>query len=124
MKLKLKVGDKVQVVSGKHRFRPSSDVESKQQPAVGRVVSINKKNQTVIVEGLNLGVFHERAGRTEAGETTGGQVERERPIHISNVMFVDPQTNKPVRLGIKVVDGKRVRFTKGRNASGAVVSEE
>lgn len=123
MKCKFKVGDTVQVVAGKFRYRPGSMEDHKQVPTQGRIVAINKRNQTVIIEDVNKGIFHERRTRQENGEFAGGRVERERPIHLSNVMFVDPQTQKPVRLGVKVVDGRKVRFTKGRNASGAVIDE-
>ncbi len=109
MKIKLKKDDLVQVISGN---------SAKNR---GRILAVDTEKQTVVVEGVNLRKFHEKVRQTKDG-ATGGIVEREAPIHISNVMLIDPQTDKPVRVGTKVVDGKRVRVTKGRNASGSVVS--
>lgn len=109
MKIKLKKDDLVQVISG-------NSAKTR-----GRILAVDTEKQTVVVEGVNLRKFHEKVRQTKDG-ANGGIVEREAPIHISNVMLIDPQTDKPVRVGTKVVDGKRVRVTKGRNASGSVVS--
>lgn len=125
MKSKIQIGDLVQVTSGKHRYRPGSINEAKQAPAQGRVLKVDVKRGVVVVEGVNKGAFHERRRQAEkTGEVLGGRVERERPIAIGNVMLVDPQTKKPVRVGFREENGKKVRFTKGRNASGVTLQEE
>jgi large subunit ribosomal protein L24 len=71
----------------------------------------------VIVEGLNLVKRHTRPGPLNQ---EGGILEKEAPLHASNVMPVDPQTGKPTRVKVKVVDDKKVRTAK----SGAVLSSE
>jgi large subunit ribosomal protein L24 len=48
----------------------------------------------------------------QRAEQVGGVIEREGPIHISNVMLVDPRDGKPTRLGIEIEDGKRYRVAK------------
>lgn len=117
MKIKLKKDDLVEVIAGNDRAKKSKG----QAPRRGRILAVNTEKNTVVVEGVNLRKFHEKVRQTKDG-ATGGLVEREAPIHISKVMLVDPSTDKPARVGTKVVDGKRVRVTKGRNASGNVVA--
>jgi len=73
------------------------------------------------VEGVNLRKHHEPVRQTKEGARTGGIEEREGHIHASNVMIVDPKSNSPARIGIKIQDGKRVRITKGKNASGTAL---
>jgi large subunit ribosomal protein L24 len=81
----------------------------------GRVVRTEPKRQRVYVEGLNLVKRHERARST--GDMTsaspGGIVEKEGPIHVSNVQLLDPKGNKGTRIGVRRdKDGKRVRIAK------------
>lgn len=108
MGMKLKKDDMVVVLSGNDRGKR------------GRILEVDREGCRVIVEGVNFRKHHEKVRQTKAGQT-GGIEEREAPIHASNVAVVDPKTNHPVRLGTKVVDGKRVRVTKGRRASGTVL---
>lgn len=119
MKVKIRRDDLVEVISGNDRAKKSMG----QAPTRGRVLEVIRDKNLVIVEGVNLRTFHEKVQQTKEGRT-GGIETREAPISISNVAIVDPQTDKPVRVGIKEVDGRRVRVTRGRNASGAVLDTD
>jgi large subunit ribosomal protein L24 len=69
----------------------------------------------VFVEGLNIVKRHQRPRtikETQRGGQVGGVIEKEGPIHVSNVMLVDPKADKPTRVGIDRSGGKRVRVTK------------
>ena len=87
----------------------------------GKVLQVLPKKDRVVVEGANRVKRHLRAG--QAGQTEGGIVESEAPIHISNVAVVDPESGKPTRVGYRFdeVDGetKKVRYAK---ASGKELS--
>jgi large subunit ribosomal protein L24 len=97
-RLKIRADDQVTVISGKDRGK------------TGRVLRVDPKKQRVYVEGLNIVKRHQRPrpGSTDPG----GVVEKEGPIHISNVMLLDPQSNKPTRVGVVREDGKRYRVAK------------
>jgi large subunit ribosomal protein L24 len=103
MAMKLRRDDSVIVISGKDRGK------------TGRVLRVDRKNERVFVEGLNIIKRHEKP-RQVAGaqrdQTVGGVIEREGPIHVSNVMLVDPKDNKPTRLGVVREDGKRFRVAR------------
>ncbi len=102
-KLKIKKGDKVIVIAGRDRGR------------TGEVLRVAPKESRLFVQGVNMVKRHTRQ---KPGET-GGIVEKEGPIHISNVAHVDPKDGKATRVGFKVVDGDRkVRFAK---RSGEVI---
>ena len=92
----LRKGDKVIVISG-------SDKGKK-----GNVVEVILDKQRVIVEDVNIVKKH----RKPTQNTPGGIVEIPAPIHVSNVMLVDPKSGEPTRIRRKVVDGKNVRFSK------------
>lgn len=106
---KIKKDDLVQVLTGKDRGK------------TGKVLQVIPKKDRVLVEGVNRVKRHLRAG--QFGQTEGGIVESEAPIHISNVAVVDPETQKPTRVGYRFeeVDGetKKVRYAK---ASGKELS--
>ncbi len=97
-KLKVRRDDQVIVISGKDRGK------------TGRILRVDPAKQRVYVEGLNIVKRHQRPrpGSTDPG----GVVEKEGPIHISNVMLLDPQDNKPTRVGISREDGKRFRVAR------------
>ena len=97
-RLKIRRDDQVIVISGKDRGK------------TGKVLRVDTKAERVFVEGLNIVKRHSkpRPGTTEPG----GVVEKEGPIHISNVMLLDPQDNKPTRVGISREDGKRFRVAR------------
>jgi large subunit ribosomal protein L24 len=97
-KLHIKKGDTVTVLSG----------DSKGQK--GRVLEVNRESDRALVEGVNLIKKHTKPN---AKAPQGGIVEKEAPIHISNLMLVDPKTNKATRVGRRVNSaGKLVRFSK------------
>ncbi len=95
-KLSIKKGDKVMVIAG------SNKGES------GEVKQVFVKDNRAIVEGLNLVKKHTKATQ----DNPGGINEIEAPIHISNLMVIDPKSGKPTRIGRKLVDGKLVRYSK------------
>ncbi len=90
-------------------------IAGKDKGGSGRVVRADPKRGRVYVEGLNIVKRHQRAGSMKdarKGET-GGIIEKEGPIDVSNVMVLDPQDNRPTRIGIRVgSDGKRRRYAK------------
>ena len=93
--LKIKKGDTVKVIAGKDKDKE------------GKVVSVDKKNGRVLVEGINKITKHEKPS---AANQNGGIVQKEAPIDISNVMYV--HKGKPTRIGFKMENGKKVRFAK------------
>jgi large subunit ribosomal protein L24 len=101
--LRIKADDQVLVIGGKDRGKR------------GKVLRVEPKRNRVYVEGLNIVKRHQRP-RQVAGaqrdEQVGGVIEKEGPIHISNVMLIDPKDEKPTRLGVEVQDGKRLRVAK------------
>lgn len=91
-------GDTVFVVSG----------ESKGQK--GRVLEVDRKKEKAIVEGVNMVAKHTKPN---AKSPQGGILKKEAPVHISNIMLVDPATGKPTRVGRKLNDkNKLVRYSK------------
>lgn len=102
-KMKVKKGDTVIVIAGKDKGKR------------GEVLRSIPTDWRVIVQGVNVVKRHTRPA---AGQP-GGIVEKEASIHVSNVMLVDPKTDKPTRVGRKLLDdGRRVRYAKG---SGEVI---
>ena len=93
----VKTGDKVKVIAGKDKGKE------------GTILAAMPKQSKVIVEGLNIMKKHTRP--TGMGQE-GGIVEKEAPIHVSNVQLIDPSSNEPTRVGYKVEDGKKVRYAK------------
>jgi large subunit ribosomal protein L24 len=80
----------------------------------GRVVRTEPKKRRVFVEGLNMVKRHERPRPSQDATKaqSGGIVEKEGPIHVSNVMLLDPKGNKGTRVGVKRESGKRVRYAR------------
>jgi large subunit ribosomal protein L24 len=106
MALKIRRDDEVVVISGKDRGK------------TGRVLRVDPKKSKVFVEGLNIVKRHQRPQQVpgaQRAETVGGVIEKEGPIHISNVMLVDPKDKKPTRVGITREDGQRMRVTRRSN---------
>lgn len=93
----VKTGDKVKVIAGKDKGKE------------GVITKAFPKKDRVIVEGVNVVKKHAKPSQLNP---SGGIVEKEAPIHVSNVMLIDPSTNEPTRVGYKVVDGKKVRVSK------------
>ncbi len=98
---RLQVGDSVVVVGGAHKG------------STGTIKRVLLKADRVVVEGVNFVKRHVKASPQNAG----GILRQEAPIHVSNVMLVDPETSKPTRVKHEVRDGKKVRVAK----SGAVI---
>lgn len=101
MKLHIKKGDTVIVNSGDYKGQK------------GTVLEVLVKKNRAIVEGVNM---VSKATKPSAQNTEGGIVKKEAPIHISNLMVICPETNKPTRIGRKIVgegkDAKIVRYSK------------
>jgi large subunit ribosomal protein L24 len=103
MATKIRRDDEVVVISGKDRGK------------TGRVLRVDPKKSKVFVEGLNIVKRHQRPQQVpnaQRAETVGGVIEKEGPIHISNVMLIDPKDKKPTRIGVTREDGQRMRVTK------------
>ena len=81
--LNIRKGDLVQVISGKDRG------------ITGKVIEVYPESDRVIVEGVNRIKKHTRVGQNNRGAKTGGIVTMEAPIHVSNVMIVDPEDGRP-----------------------------
>jgi large subunit ribosomal protein L24 len=100
MSARIKADDDVIVIGGKDAGKR------------GKVLRVEPKKNFVYVEGLNIVKRHQRpqqvAGAQRA-EQVGGVIEKEGPIHISNVMLVDPKDGKPTRIKIELFEGKRHR---------------
>lgn len=97
-KLHIKKDDTVIVITG----------ESKDQR--GRVLEIYRKKQRVLVEGVNIISKHTKP---DAQNPQGGIVKKEAPVHISNLMLIDPSSGEPTRIGRKYNDNKKlVRYSK------------
>jgi large subunit ribosomal protein L24 len=94
-KLKIKKGDLVQVVTG---ARQENGGDRGKQ---GKVIAVYRDTERVLVEGVNRVKKHVKAGSTGRGTRTGGIETHEAPIHVSNVMLVDPETKKPTRVGYR-----------------------
>lgn len=93
----VKTGDKVKVITGKDKGKE------------GVILKAFPKKDRVIVEGMNMMKKHQKPN---SANPQGGILETEAPIHVSNVMLIDPKTNEPTRVGFKVEDGKKVRVSK------------
>jgi large subunit ribosomal protein L24 len=104
--MKIKKGDLVQVISGGSKDRGGD--KGKQ----GRVLAVNKEKHGVIVEGVNIVTKHQKVSQTDKGAKTGGLVQAEAPIHVSNVALIDPKSKKPTRVGFKEAEGKKVRIAR------------
>jgi large subunit ribosomal protein L24 len=98
--MKLRRDDEVVVISGKDKGKR------------GRIIRVDRSKDRVYVEGINMVKRHQRPnpGRPNAPV---GVIEREGPVHVSNVALLDPKDHKPTRVGTRrTEDGERMRFTK------------
>ncbi|TPR40894.1 50S ribosomal protein L24 [Apilactobacillus micheneri] len=98
----IKTGDKVRVISGKDKGKE------------GTVTKTISSQNRVIVEGINIVKKHQKASQSNP---QGGINDIEAPIHVSNVMLIDPSTNEPTKVGFKIENGKKVRISKKSNKS-------
>ena len=97
---RIKKGDQVIVIAGKDKG------------TTGRVLQVLPEVDRVIVEGVGRVTKHTRAAQTASGATSGGIQTVEAPIHISNVMPVDPKTGKRTRVGFRLEEGVRANGRK------------
>lgn len=95
-KMKIKKGDTVKVITGKNKGK------------VGDVVKVLPLERRVVVSGVNVVKKHTKP--TQMSE--GGIVQKELPIHVSNVSILDPKENVATKVGYKMEKGKKVRFCK------------
>ena len=95
MASKIKKGDTVKVITGKDKEKE------------GKVIAVNHKNSTVLVEGVNMVSKHTKPN---AQNQNGGIIQKEAPLHVSNVMY--SAKGQAVRVGFAVKDGKKVRINK------------
>jgi large subunit ribosomal protein L24 len=103
IKLKIKKGDRVKVITGGSKGK------------VGDVLRVLPKEQRVVVSGVNMIKRHTKPSRTESG----GIIEREATIHVSNVALLDPKSEKPTKVGFRFLeDGRKVRIAR---ASGETI---
>ncbi len=106
MAMRIRRDDEVAIVSGKDRGK------------TGRVLRADPKKQRVYVEGLNIIKRHQKPSPTATGDSvaaTGGVIEKEGPIHVSNVALIDPKEKRPTRVGVTREGGVRSRVTKRSN---------
>jgi large subunit ribosomal protein L24 len=98
MPARIKADDDVIVIGGKDRGKR------------GKVLRVEPKNERVYIEGLNMVKRHQKPQQTgQRAQQLGGVIEKEGPIHMSNVMLVDPKDGKPTRVRIELIEGKRHR---------------
>ncbi|MCT2536591.1 50S ribosomal protein L24 [Aquibacillus koreensis] len=93
----VKKGDKVKVLSGKDKGKE------------GTVLAAYPKKERVLVEGVNVVKKHAKPSQENP---QGGILNFEAPIHVSNVLPIDPKSGEPTRVGYEVRDGKKVRIAK------------
>jgi large subunit ribosomal protein L24 len=99
--LKIRKDDTVKVIAGKSKGR------------TGRVLRVDLKRERVYVEGANIVKRHQRPRTirdTQRGGEIGGVIETEGPIHVSNVMLLDPKSNQPTRIRVSREGGRRKRI--------------
>jgi len=92
---KIKKGDLVVVIAGKDKGKQ------------GRVLEVLTDRDRVIVEGVQRVTKHTKVGQSQRGSRTGGIETVEAPIHVSNVMVVDPETKKGTRVGYRTEEVER-----------------
>ncbi len=101
--MRIRRDDMVKVITGKDSGK------------TGRVLRVDREKDRVFVEGMNIQKRHQRPRTlrdTQRADAVGGVIETEGPIHISNVMLVDPKSGKPTRVRIERKDGRRTRVAK------------
>jgi len=94
--MNLKVGDKVVVIAGSSKGKE------------GKITKTLRKENRVIVEGCNIVKKHRKGN----GQESGGILETEAPIHVSNVILIDPKTKKRTRIGHVIENNKKIRVAK------------
>jgi len=101
--MKVRKGDNVMVIAGKDRGK------------TGKILRAFPNREQVIIEGVNIKKKHQRPNRRNQ---KGQILSIASPIHVSNVQLIDPKSDKPTRVGLRVEKDKKIRFAK---RSGAVL---
>jgi large subunit ribosomal protein L24 len=96
LKSKIRKGDRVMVRTGRDKGK------------VGEVLRVMPQEARALVQGINMVKRHTRPSM----QNPGGIVEKEGPIHLSNLAHIDPKDNKPTRVGYSVIDGRKVRVAR------------
>ncbi len=102
-KWRIKKGDMVQVIAGQDKG------------VKGEVLRVLRDERRVVVKGVHVCKKHQRPSMNNPG----GIIEKEQSIHASNVMLIDSSDDKPTRVGMKMVDGKKVRVSR---RTGSVIN--
>ena len=99
--MQVKKGDIVEVIAGNDRG------------VRGEVIRVIPRDNRVVVKGVNMVKKHQKPRQGGRSQVQGGIIEFEAPIHISNVMLVDPESDRPTRVGVRLDEnGQKVRFAK------------
>jgi len=108
-KLHVKKGDNVLIIAGNYKGER------------GRVLAVYPKRERVLVEGINIRTHHEKPTQDNP---QGGRIKKEAPVHVSNVMVIDPTTDEPSRIGRKRIEeeggGRWARYAK---ISGEIIDK-
>ncbi|MFH0987837.1 MAG: 50S ribosomal protein L24 [Parcubacteria group bacterium] len=112
--MKIKKGDKVQIIKGNDRVRMTKKGEKSAKSNQGKVIHVLREKNQVVVEGLNLRFKHVRPKRE--GEK-GQRIELPTPIKVSNIMLVCPKCGRPARVGYQMLttgakSEKKIRICK------------
>ena len=99
--MKLRTDDEVVVISGKDKGK------------TGKIIRVDRKKDRVYVEGINIIKRHQKPNPARPNAPVG-VIEREGPVHVSNVALLDPKDRKPTRVGTRRTEegGRRVRVAK------------
>ncbi len=98
--MRIKEGDEVEVIAGDDRGLR------------GTVQRVLPREKRVVISGVNIVKKHQRAQQAGGRQTQGGIIEFEAPVDISNVMLICPDTGEPTRVGYRLEDGVKVRYSK------------
>ena len=101
-KLKIKKGDKVVVITGRDKGK------------TGEVLKVFREENRLLVQGIHMVKRHQR----QTMQVQGGIIEKEAPIHVSNVAHIDPKTQKPTRIGYRMDGERKIRVAR---ASGEAI---
>lgn len=97
MAARIRKNDSVMIMAGKERGK------------IGKVIRVIPSEDRAVVERLNMVKRHRKP---RGPQDTGGIVEKEAPIHLSNLMLIDQQDGRPTRVGFTVVDGRKLRVSR------------
>ena len=97
MAARIKKNDSVMIIAGKERGK------------IGKVIRVQPEQERAVVERLNMVKRHVKP---RGPQDSGGILEKEASIHLSNLMLVDPQDGRPTRVGFKLVDGRKMRVSR------------